>query len=76
MAKVEIDVRMPDKLLKSFLQHMRDWEAQHMEESEFMIWIPECAFPGDQMLAIFQSIRPKYSAGATFYPSARGKKQN
>lgn len=60
MAKIQLDVELPDALIKSFVQHFRDWDMQHSKDVQLKFWIPESKLTGDEMLAIFRSIKPPF----------------
>lgn len=79
MAKVQIDFDIPDRMMRDLLQYVRTWESQRTNEVHMNIWIPESKITGEEMLAIFNSLKPSIPhRGIIQYPGERqkGKHEN
>lgn len=60
MSKISYEVELPDRLLQGFLQHIRNFESQHMDEIHIKLWVADTKMSPEQMLALFRSIRPPF----------------
>lgn len=69
MAKVDFEITVPDRLLQSFLQHLRDFDAQHMNEVQMKMWVTETDLTPKEMEEIFCSLRPPF----TFFTNLKTK---
>jgi hypothetical protein len=60
MAEIKFEVQLPDGLVQEFLQHTRDFEVEHMNETEFRMWIDAPNLTVEETKAIFENIQPPY----------------
>lgn len=66
MAKISLEVVLPDRLLQAFLQHVRTFEAQNTKEMHVQMWVTETGLTQEQMLAVFRSLRPAFPYEGVF----------
>lgn len=71
MAKVRLNVSLPDALLQPFLQHVRNYETQHFKDVALEIFVTDNGkLQSADMVRIFESIEPPYTYRYVIKPGA------
>lgn len=58
--KVSLTVELPDSLLRPFLQHVRDFEALHFDETLIKMEVHALGMTNEQIVEIMESISPPF----------------
>jgi hypothetical protein len=57
---IHLKIELPDRLLREFLQHYRDYDAKHMHEMHAEILVLSPSLPSAKIREIMGSLTPPF----------------
>jgi hypothetical protein len=59
-ARIRIELTLKDELLQEFLQHIRNFDARHMQDIQLQLGVEVPNMKGEELERILKSIKPPF----------------